>query len=119
MSNESQFDSFLPLHPLHFRILVVLQSGPLYGYRIVKELEARGAGPMQPANLYRRIRDLKRDRLLVEVPAPEEATDQRDRKFFELSDLGRDVLAAEIVRLHDQLAEAGASGPRPEPTRSR
>jgi DNA-binding PadR family transcriptional regulator len=53
-------DGFLPLHPLEFRILLVLWKEKAHGYRIVKSIEDVDGGlePHLPANLYRRIRDL-------------------------------------------------------------
>jgi DNA-binding MarR family transcriptional regulator len=34
-------ESYLPLHPLEFRILLALADGPSHGYRIVKAIEER------------------------------------------------------------------------------
>ncbi len=92
---------------MHFRILVALKGEPLHGYRIVKSLEAHATGPVHPANLYRRIRALKKDGLLREAEAPEASPDERERKFFALSPLGWQVLAAETERLQGLLIEAG------------
>jgi DNA-binding PadR family transcriptional regulator len=102
-------ESFLPLHPLHFRILAAVRHAPLHGYRIVKELERHEERPVHPANLYRRIRSLKTDGLIRETDAPTVPVDDRGRKYFEPTDLGRSVLAAEIRRLQALLAEAGAT----------
>jgi DNA-binding PadR family transcriptional regulator len=104
-------ESFLPLHPLHFRVLAAVRLEPLHGYRIVKELERKEERPVHPANLYRRIRSLKTDGLIRETDAPTAPLDDRGRKYFELTGLGRTVLAAEIRRLQTLLAEAGASAP--------
>lgn len=101
----------LPLHPIHFRILLSLRDGPLHGYRVVKEIEARDGGQVQPANLYRRIRGLRNDGLVEEVPAPHDSPDDRERKFFALTDLGRTTLAAEVRRMQGLLEEAGAAIP--------
>lgn len=101
-------DDHLPLHPIHFRILLALRERPLHGYRLIKEIEARHGEGVQPANLYRRIRRLRDDALLEEVDAPEGRSDERDRKFFTLSGLGRAVVAAEVRRMQELLEEAGA-----------
>lgn len=103
--------SFLPLHPLELRILLVLLDGPGHGYRIVKEIEARDGAwtRIYPANLYRRIRRLLDDGLLSEVDRPQgdEESDGR-RTYFEVTALGRDVARAEAARLRELVADAAA-----------
>lgn len=111
MTPQTAAHDLLPLHPIHFRILLALRDEPLHGYRVVKEIEARDGGQVQPANLYRRIRSLRKDGLVEEVPAPHDAPDERERKFFALTDLGRATLAAEVRRMQELLAEAGAAVP--------
>ena len=99
----------LPLHPLEFRILLVLlESGPSHGYPIVKAIEARAAGRMRiyPANLYRRIRELLSRGWIREVPPPEgEAVDPR-RSYVEVTAVGRQVARAEAARLQELLRDA-------------
>ena len=60
MSESPPFpQSFLPLHPLELRVLLVLTEGEAHGYSIVKQIEdrERHLPKIYPANLYRRIRD--------------------------------------------------------------
>ena len=101
--------AFLPLHPLEFRILLVLLGGASHGYRIVKEIEAReGRERVWPANLYRRIRDLLASGLIEEAPAPRgEAADGR-RSYVRVTNLGRRVARAEARRLEALVADARA-----------
>ncbi len=99
---------FLPLHPLEFRILLVLRGGPSHGYRIVKEIEAREASwaTIYPANLYRRIRRLLDDGLLVETDPPEgEGEADERRTYLELTSLGTEVARAEAARLRALVAD--------------
>ncbi len=107
-SSSGTPQDFLPLHPIHFRILLALRGEPLHGYRLVKEIEARDGQRVQPANLYRRIRGLRDDGLVEEVSPPHDSSDHRERKFFDLTALGRATLAAEVSRMQGLLEEAGA-----------
>lgn len=93
-------DSFLPLHPLEFRILLGLLDDPSHGYEIVRAIEAEGGhGRIYPANLYRRIRDLLASELIEEVEiTPEHAADTR-RRYVRVTRLGRSVARAEARRL--------------------
>jgi DNA-binding PadR family transcriptional regulator len=111
VSDRLHAEEHLPLHPLEFRILLVLIGGPSHGYRIVQEIEAREAGrsPIYPANLYRRIRALAAAGLIEEVapPAGAEEEDPR-RRYLGVTGLGRAVARAEAERLRDLVADAGA-----------
>ena len=99
-------EELLPLHPLEFRILLALLDGVSYGTRIVEAVEARaGVGRrLYPANLYRRIRSLRADGLVEEAPAPADADPRRS--YLRLTELGREVAAAEARRLKDLVADA-------------
>ena len=87
---------FLPLHPEAFRILVILKSGARHGYALVKELERDPGRPgrVLPANLYRRIRTLLQQGLIVETEGVREEDDER-RRYFDISPLGEAVARAE------------------------
>jgi len=117
MPEDSPFSqevtSFLPLHPKDYHILFVLLDGACHGYRIVKEIERQTGGQvrMEAGNLYRSIRRMVRDGLVVESdrrPAPE--VDDRRRRYYGVTDLGRRVLAAEAARLRAVVAAADAHG---------
>lgn len=103
---------FLPLHPLEFRILLVLLDGPAHGYRIVKEIEARekDSGSLYPGNLYRRIRDLLGRGLLQEVSPPSGVEADPRRKYFAPTGLGEAVAKAEGRRLETLVREVRALG---------
>ena len=103
-------DDFLPLHPEAFRILTVLHDQELHGYAIVKELERDPGrpGPVMPANLYRRLRTLLADGLLVETDGPDDVDAAERRRYFRVSPLGRQVARAEAERMEGLLREARA-----------
>ncbi len=104
----------LPLHPLEFRILLVLLDGDSYGTRIVEEVErAEPEGrPLYPANLFRRIRDLLSDGLVASSTAPEGADPRRS--YVRITELGREVAAAEAARLRALVQDAERRALLPE-----
>ena len=96
---------FAPLHPLEFRILIALSQGPSWGTQIVEEIERQEGDRMTiyPANLYRRVRDLLRKKLLEEVTGPD-GSDPR-RTYVSLTPLGRSVAKEEALRLRSLVQE--------------
>jgi DNA-binding PadR family transcriptional regulator len=103
---------FLPLHPLEFRVLLVLLDGPAHGYRIVKAIEEREKDipSIYPGNLYRRIRDLLGKGLVEEVSPPSAVDTDPRRKYFAPTVLGEAVARAEGKRLQALVREAGVLG---------
>lgn len=106
---DETIERLLPLHPEAFRILLVLRTGELHGYALVKELEKDPGRPgrVLPANLYRRIRTLLEQGLIAESDRrPDPAEDDERRRYFRVTDLGERVARAEAHRLRGLLAEA-------------
>jgi len=108
-------DDFLPLQPARFHILVVLAGGPSHGYAIRQEVEARTQDEVRlwPATLYGTLAELAREGLIRETPSPGGPEDDPRRRYYAITPLGRQVLAAEAARLESlaRLARAGlASG---------
>lgn len=110
MSDRALAD-FFPLHPLEFRILLVLLEGASHGYDIVKRIEAREGKRMTiyPANLYRRLRDMRSRGLLTDAEAPVGEDDGR-RRYFEVTPLGSRVAREEAARLDELVTDARAGG---------
>lgn len=110
MSGPAPSD-FLPLHPLDFRILLVLLEGASHGYEIVKRIEAREGErtTIYPANLYRRLRAMRSRGLLADAEAPAGEDDAR-RRYFEVTPLGSRVAREEAARLDELVADARAGG---------
>jgi DNA-binding PadR family transcriptional regulator len=98
MPRTPEPESFLPLHPLEFEILLSLLDESRHGYEIVKAIEAEAGGSVYPANLYRRIRDLLGSALLEEVDAPDARADVR-RRYLRITALGKRVARAEAQRM--------------------
>lgn len=92
----------LPLSPRDFLILLVLADGPLHGYGILAAVDHRAGGEVRldPANLYRSLKRLRRDGMVDEAPPPsDEPAPPEQRRYFRLTQLGREVAAAEAERL--------------------
>ncbi len=110
-SRRMEPTDFLPLSPRDFLVLLVLVDGPLHGWGILKAVEERvGDGvSMDPANLYRSMRRLKRDGIVAEVRQGGADTPADQRRNFDLTELGRAVVRAEAARLAHLTAVAQAA----------
>ena len=64
---------------------------------------------MLPANLYRRLRDMLARGLVREIDGADEAHDDRNRRTFALTELGRRVAIAETNRLEALVLDAKAA----------
>jgi DNA-binding PadR family transcriptional regulator len=101
--------SFLPLTPLAFQVLLALADSERHGYGIIREVEERTDGlvKIRTGTLYTMLQRLLDAQLLEESdrrPAADE--DDERRRYYRLTPLGRDVLAAEARRLELLLGEA-------------
>lgn len=90
---------WLPMAARDYLILFALNDGPLHGHGLLKWLEAEANGvPFDPANLYRSLRKLERDGLVVESRSAGEGQGP-PRRVYRLTQLGRSALKAEAARL--------------------
>ena len=98
-------ESFLPLTPVAFEILLALAEGERHGYEVMIEIERRSAGRISPnpGTLYRALDRLVQEGLLTSAVG---SVDGESRRVFSLSPLGREVAAAEAARLSDQVLAA-------------
>jgi len=106
-------ESLLPLPQTAFHILVALAQGDRHGYAIMQDVAAGTVGNLKlnPGTLYTTIRRLLEQGLVIELderPDPEE--DDERRRYYRLSDLGREVAKAEAARLRQTLAFARQAG---------
>ncbi|AHG87794.1 transcriptional regulator PadR family protein [Gemmatirosa kalamazoonensis] len=114
MDSSSILRRHLPLKADVLMILLALRDGERHGYAIMQDasLRSEGAVRLQPGALYRTLKRLVDDGLVVESarrPAPER--DDERRRYYRLTPLGGRVVAAEMDRLARLVA--GASGARP------
>ncbi len=102
----------LPLSRSLLHLLLALQEGARHGYAVKKRVEALSDGvvKMGPGTLYatiQRAEDLGLIRESDERPSEEE--DQTQRRYYGLTELGREALAAEVDRLDVFVASARAA----------
>ena len=111
MSGSTDPTRFLPLRPVELLILTVLGSGDRHGYAIRKQVleSTQGRVSIEAGNLYRYIRSLEDDGLVVDTPTRSADSDER-RIYYRLTPLGRRVLAAELQRLRALVHYAEAEG---------
>jgi DNA-binding PadR family transcriptional regulator len=104
MKKPLSTESFLPLKPHCFHVLLSLADQEQHGYGIMQEVLERTGGRVRlwPATLYGTLKRLIDEDLIEESderPAPE--LDDSRRRYYRLTRLGRRVLAAESERLED------------------
>jgi DNA-binding PadR family transcriptional regulator len=98
-------ESFLPLTPVAFEILLAVAEGARHGYDVMSEIERRSGGRISPnpGTLYRALDRLVQEGLLSSAVRLQGG---ESRRLFSLSPLGRAVAAAEAARLSDQVLAA-------------
>ena len=102
-------DSFLPLTPVAFEILLALADGERHGYSILQEVETRsgGAVSLHAGTLYRALARLLESDLIEELrSSPDPTNDDERRRYYRLTARGVAVARAEAGRLEGQLAAA-------------
>jgi len=100
----------LPLTPLSLQVLVALADAPRHGYGILKEIEATSREPVRTSTgtLYLAIQRLEQEGL-IEEDREHGGSDAR-RRYYQLTDLGREVAAAEGRRLATLLDVSRSKG---------
>jgi DNA-binding PadR family transcriptional regulator len=112
--------SFLPLTPLALHVLLALGEGALHGYAIIQEVASRTDEliRLRSGTLYTLLQRLEGLGLILEVHDRGPGDDQR-RRYYALTRLGREVLAADLRRLETAVLEGrrkrllGAAKARP------
>jgi DNA-binding PadR family transcriptional regulator len=97
-------ETFLPLKPHWFHVLLSLADLEQHGYGIMQEVLDRTGGKVRlwPATLYGTLKRLMDEALIEESDArPAPGQDDARRRYYRLTRLGRRVLAAESERLED------------------
>ena len=113
--------SFLPLSPAVFQVLVALAGADLHGWAIMKEVSRStdGALHLSPGTLYGLVKRLLRDELIEESDQrPPSHWDDQRRRYYALTDLGREVARAEAARMRKALDAVGSADLLPRPARA-
>ncbi|MBZ5624215.1 MAG: PadR family transcriptional regulator [Acidobacteriia bacterium] len=106
-------ESFLPLAPAVFHILVAVADRERHGYAIMQDVAARTGGKlkMSPGTLYGSIKRLLQEGLIEELDErPDPEHDDVRRRYYRIARFGREVAMAESARLAKLLGQARASG---------
>lgn len=102
-------ESFLPLTPAMFHILLALADRERHGYHIMQEVDERTEGRVKlgPGTLYGSIKRLLADGLIEESDErPDAELDDERRRYYRLSDFGFRVATAEAERLENLVKSA-------------
>lgn len=112
-----RIDDHLPLTPAAFHVLLALADRERHGYAIMQEVEETTGGrvTMGPGTLYGTIKRLLSAGLIEESDErPDPGIDDRRRRYYRLTGLGRRVAAAEAARLAEAVADARSKHLLPE-----
>ncbi len=92
---------YLPLSETSLFILLSLATSPKHGYGIIKEVEAMSEQRviLATGTLYSALRRMLDDGWIDRVKDIPSDDSFRERKLYQLSDLGRRILEAETERI--------------------
>src|SRR5690349_24146395 len=105
MSSHRELESYLPLTPALFHVLLALADGDKHGYAILKDVSFRTGGEVRlsTGTLYGIIKRLLNDGLIQESrQRPAAVEDDERRIYYRLTTLGQRVAAAEAER-HEKI----------------
>jgi DNA-binding PadR family transcriptional regulator len=110
-ATQNNSESYGPLTPAMFHVLLALAADDLHGYAILKEVELRTNGKVQlsTGTLYGIIKRLLADGLIAELRSrPAASQDDERRRYYRLTPRGREIAAAEAERMNEVVAIARA-----------
>jgi DNA-binding PadR family transcriptional regulator len=101
MDNRSDLTKEIPLTEATFFILLSLVPGPKHGYGIMQEAEqlSKGRLKLSTGTLYGALKRLLEISWISKVEHPQYGAPPRERRLYQLTDIGRRVLKAETERM--------------------
>jgi DNA-binding PadR family transcriptional regulator len=111
LGKKRTVESYLPLTPALFHVLLALADGEKHGYVISKEIAWRTNNEVKlsTGTLYGIIKRLLDDEMIEEsAERPDFSLDDQRRRYYRLTKLGKAVAEAEAERLERVLALARA-----------
>ncbi|HMD32438.1 MAG TPA: helix-turn-helix transcriptional regulator [Candidatus Acidoferrales bacterium] len=99
--------NYLPLTPAEFHFLLALAEGDKHAYAIMKDVArlTDGAVRLSAGTLYGLVRRFVGEGMIAEkTERPAAALDDERRRYYRLTDFGREVAIAEAERLEKLLA---------------
>ena len=103
-------DTFLPLTPVAFEILLALADGERHGYAILQDVGERTGGQiaLRTGTLYTVIKRMLDGQWIAESETRPSGEDDERRRYYRLTPLGRQVVKTEAQRLQDLVTLARA-----------
>lgn len=108
---KKETGSYLPLTPAMFHILLALADGEKHGYAILKEVARRTEDKVRlsAGTLYGNLARLESAGLIAESSRrPEIVLDDERRRYYLLTEFGREVAVAEVQRMEEVVSQARA-----------
>lgn len=89
------------MNPRDLLVLSALAAGPMHGYGILKTVEEESESGLllDPGNLYRVLKRMRRDGWVEEAPADAAGGGGERRRVYRLTRPGREALKREVERL--------------------
>ena len=97
-------EALAPLTPAVFHILLALAPGEKHGYEIMRQVkrDAQGRVRIGSGTLYGSIKRMLAAHLIEEAgERPDPILDDERRRYYRLTDRGREALTAELRRYRD------------------
>lgn len=121
MIDKSLPEELIPLRPVVFEILLILNERRLHGYGIMKEVAGRSSGRtiMGPGTLYRTLKEMQQLGLVVHTSRRGSAQrDDNRRRYYRITKYGQRVAAAEAARMAALVGAAKAGNLISDPKRA-
>jgi len=111
MSKKRDTESYLPLTSAEFHFLLALADGDKHAYAIMKDVArlTDGGVRLSAGTLYGLVRRFVSEGMIEEkLERPVAALDDERRRYYRLTEFGREVAVAEAGRLENLVALARA-----------
>ncbi len=104
---KDDLKSYLPLTSATLHIMLALAAEDRHGYAIMQEVARQSAGQYKlgPGTLYENLDKLAARGFVKRAPLRSPFDDPR-RRYYRLTELGRQVLSADVERLKSVIREA-------------
>jgi DNA-binding PadR family transcriptional regulator len=108
MTAQSDIQASLPLTEATFFIMLSLLPAPRHGYSIMKDVQilSENRVVLSTGTLYGALKRLLENGWIERVENPDANEAGRPRKCYQLTDLGKRILDAEIARLRTLVSAA-------------
>lgn len=95
------------LTDLAFNILLAASEEPLHGYALIRLLRGQqGREKLRTGTVYAAVARLQKDGLLTEVSPPDGTKRDERRRYYQITEAGREVARNEASRLAAVLSRA-------------